>query len=112
MIRSMDRLFDGLIDNYTSYRWLSSLSSSSLWFSLSSLSLGEFVLRTIPRANLWEIHTPQVSSKALFLEGFEKVKKENLEVTDDVSVIEVLGRPVKLTLGNINDLYSAVIIII
>jgi 2-C-methyl-D-erythritol 4-phosphate cytidylyltransferase len=62
------------------------------------------VLRTIPRANLWEIHTPQVSSKELFLEGFEKVKKENLEVTDDVSVIEVLGRPVKLTLGKINDL--------
>lgn len=40
----------------------------------------------------------------MFLEGFEKVKKENLEVTDDVSVIEVLGRPVKLTLGKINDL--------
>jgi len=27
------------------------------------------------------------------------VKKESLEVTDDVSVIEALGKPVKLTLG-------------
>ena len=60
------------------------------------------MLRTIPRANLWEIHTPQVSSKKLFLEGFEKVKKDGLEVTDDVSVIEVLGLPVKLTLGKNN----------
>jgi 2-C-methyl-D-erythritol 4-phosphate cytidylyltransferase len=60
---------------------------------------GEFVLRTVPRSSLWEIHTPQVSSKKLFLEGFAKVQAENLEVTDDVSVIEALGKPVKLTLG-------------
>lgn len=60
---------------------------------------GQFVLRTVTRSRLWEIHTPQVSSKKLFLQGFEKVKKDNLEVTDDVSVIEALGLPVKLTLG-------------
>lgn len=60
---------------------------------------GQFVLRTVERSRLWEIHTPQVSTKALFLEGFAKVKAENLEVTDDVSVIEALGKPVKLTLG-------------
>ena len=60
---------------------------------------GQFVLKTVERSRLWEIHTPQVSTKALFLEGFAKVKAENLEVTDDVSVIEALGKPVKLTLG-------------
>lgn len=60
---------------------------------------GEFVLRTVPRSRLWEIHTPQVATKALFLEGFAKVKAENMEVTDDVSVVEALGKPVKLTLG-------------
>lgn len=60
---------------------------------------GEFVLRTIQRSKLWEIHTPQVSTKQLFLQGFAKVQQENLEVTDDVSVIEALGLPVKLTLG-------------
>jgi len=31
---------------------------------------GKFVLRTITRSRLWEIHTPQVSTKALFLKGF------------------------------------------
>ena len=60
---------------------------------------GQFVLKTVDRSRLWEIHTPQVASKSLFLEGFAKVKAENLEVTDDVSVIEALGKPVKLTLG-------------
>jgi len=60
---------------------------------------GHFVLRTVPRSRLWEIHTPQVATKALFMRGFAKVKAENLEVTDDVSVVEALGLPVKLTLG-------------
>lgn len=60
---------------------------------------GAFVLRTVPRSRLWEVHTPQVASKKLFLRGFNRVKAENLEVTDDVSVIEALGLPVKLTLG-------------
>jgi len=60
---------------------------------------GEFVLRTVPRSSLWEVHTPQVSTKSLFLKGFDNVKAKNLEVTDDVSVIEALGLPVKLTLG-------------
>ena len=60
---------------------------------------GEFVTRTVPRATLWEVHTPQVGSKSLFLRGFKKVKDDNLEVTDDVSVVEALGEPVKMTLG-------------
>lgn len=59
----------------------------------------QFVLRTIQRSRLWEIHTPQVAKRHLFFQGFEKVMNENLEVTDDVSVIEALGLPVKLTLG-------------
>ena len=43
---------------------------------------GQFVLRTVPRSKLWEIHTPQVSTKELFLKGFAKVKQDSLEVTD------------------------------
>lgn len=60
---------------------------------------GEFVLRTIPRSRLWEIQTPQVIRKNTLREGFDKVYAEGLEVTDDVSIIELLGLPVKLTLG-------------
>ena len=59
----------------------------------------QFVLRTVPRSRLWEVHTPQVIKKDLLLKGFKKVFDEKLEVTDDVSIIEALGLPVKLTLG-------------
>jgi len=60
---------------------------------------GSFVLRTIERSRLWEIHTPQVIRPDLLKKGFEKVEKEGLEVTDDVSIIEQLPSPVKITVG-------------
>jgi 2-C-methyl-D-erythritol 4-phosphate cytidylyltransferase len=65
---------------------------------------GAFVLRTIPRARLWEVHTPQVVQIDVLLRGFAKVEAENLEVTDDVSIVEALGEPVKLTLGEYTNL--------
>lgn len=65
---------------------------------------GAFVLRTIPRARLWEVHTPQVVGIETLLSGFKKVAEENLEVTDDVSIVEALGEPVKLTRGEYTNL--------
>lgn len=60
---------------------------------------GQFVLRTIPRERLWEIQTPQVVKPDLLRRGFENVKENGLAVTDDVSIVEHLGEPVKITMG-------------
>lgn len=65
---------------------------------------GKTVQRTIPRSRLWEVHTPQVVKVEALLRGFEKVERERLEVTDDVSIIEALGEPVRLTLGEYTNL--------
>lgn len=65
---------------------------------------GQTILRTIPRARLWEVHTPQVIRSELLQRGFQKVTEENLEVTDDVSIVEAMGEPVKLTLGEYTNL--------
>lgn len=43
---------------------------------------------------------PQVIRPALLAEGFELVRREGLEVTDDVSIIEALGKPVRITPGS------------
>ena len=40
----------------------------------------------------------------LLRDGFEKVRAEGLDVTDDVSIVEQLGRPVKLTMGEYTNL--------
>ena len=47
-----------------------------------------------------EVQTPQCIKPELLRKGFEKVKAENLEVTDDVSIIEQLGEPVRITTGD------------
>jgi 2-C-methyl-D-erythritol 4-phosphate cytidylyltransferase len=65
---------------------------------------GSTILRTIPRARLWEVHTPQVIEIEKLKRGFEKVAKEGLEVTDDVSIVEAMGETVKLTLGEYTNL--------
>ncbi|PSC72393.1 2-C-methyl-D-erythritol 4-phosphate chloroplastic [Micractinium conductrix] len=58
------------------------------------------VVKTLKRAALWEVQTPQVIRPALLREGFELVAREGLEVTDDVSIIEALGKPVRITSGS------------
>lgn len=65
---------------------------------------GSTVLRTIPRARLWEVHTPQVIKIDTLQRGFIKVEADGLEVTDDVSIVEGLGEPVKLTRGEYTNL--------
>ncbi|PRW56614.1 2-C-methyl-D-erythritol 4-phosphate chloroplastic [Chlorella sorokiniana] len=57
------------------------------------------VVKTLKRAALWEVQTPQVIKPPLLKAGFELVQREKLEVTDDVSIIEALGQPVKITSG-------------
>lgn len=42
----------------------------------------------------------QVIRPALLKEGFVAVEKENLMVTDDVSIIEAINKPVKMTKGS------------
>jgi 2-C-methyl-D-erythritol 4-phosphate cytidylyltransferase len=65
---------------------------------------GQTVLRTIPRARLWEVHTPQVIQTQLLQRGFAKVAAEQLEVTDDVSIVEAMKETVKLTRGEYTNL--------
>lgn len=65
---------------------------------------GTTVNKTIPRSTLWEVHTPQIVKIETLKRGFEKVAAENLEVTDDVSIVEALGETVKITRGEYTNL--------
>ena len=56
--------------------------------------------KTLDRSLLWEMQTPQVIEPNLLKEGFQYVKENGLEVTDDVSVVEHLGKRVQITEGS------------
>jgi len=59
-----------------------------------------FVLKTLNRNDLWEIQTPQVIRKKLLTEAFDYIQLHNLTVTDDASLVELLGKPVKIVEGS------------
>jgi len=71
-----------------------------LRFTVKQSTLQGFVDKTLDRSLLWEIQTPQVIQLELLMQGFAKVHREKLQVTDDVSVVECLAVPVKLVLGD------------
>lgn len=58
-----------------------------------------FVTRTLERSSLWEIQTPQLVSKEVLEAGFGFAIEHALTVTDDVSLAELIGHPVKLVFG-------------
>jgi len=59
----------------------------------------EFLVeKTLNRENLWEIQTPQVFKKDLILEAYKKLT--SAPVTDDASLVEKLGRRVKVVRGS------------
>lgn len=62
------------------------------------------VVDTPPRAFLWEIHTPQVIHLNLLKDGFAYANSHHLTVTDDVSLIENLGMPVKIVEGSYSNI--------
>ncbi|MEK6982972.1 MAG: 2-C-methyl-D-erythritol 4-phosphate cytidylyltransferase [Nanoarchaeota archaeon] len=55
-----------------------------------------FVEKTIDRRDIYQIQTPQAIKFGFFVEAFKNAKKKKLKVTDDVSLVEALGKKVKI----------------
>ncbi|MCX5699384.1 MAG: 2-C-methyl-D-erythritol 4-phosphate cytidylyltransferase [Candidatus Omnitrophica bacterium] len=66
--------------------------------TIKSIKSGDLVDRTLDRSNLWEIQTPQVFKKELILRAYQEYSKGS--VTDDASLVEKLGKKVKIVLGS------------
>lgn len=60
-----------------------------------------FVVKTIDRQKLWSIQTPQAFKYRLILQAHIYARENNIQVTDDASLIEKLGiHRVKLVMGS------------
>lgn len=70
-----------------------------LAFTVKEADAHMLVAHTLRREKLYEIQTPQAARRALLQEGFHVARKLGLTVTDDVSLIELIGGPVKLVPG-------------
>lgn len=70
--------------------------ASPVTYTIKEANEQNLVKRTPPRETLWEIHTPQIMRRDLLEEGIKQATSHGIHVTDDVSLIELLGRGVKL----------------
>jgi 2-C-methyl-D-erythritol 4-phosphate cytidylyltransferase len=58
------------------------------------------VQRTLPRHELWAMQTPQVMRRDDLIASYEKCPLPLEEITDDVQLLELAGKPVYLVAGN------------
>ena len=62
------------------------------------------VLSTLNREFLYSIQTPQVFRKEVLLQGYENAMENELEFTDDSSLVEATGVSVKVTEGSYDNI--------
>jgi len=55
-----------------------------------------FVRETIPRQEVWAVQTPQAFYKKIILEAYEAAYSQDYYGTDDASLVEKIGKPVKI----------------
>ncbi|TYP94129.1 2-C-methyl-D-erythritol 4-phosphate cytidylyltransferase [Fodinibius salinus] len=60
----------------------------------------QYVQETPPRKLLWQTQTPQVFQKQIIMEAYEQAASNNIEATDDASLVERLGKKIKMVEGN------------
>ena len=73
-------------------------------FTVKECNQELFVKHTLDRSSLWEIQTPQIIQTNILKKGFAYINQHDLTVTDDISVVELLGSTVKLVKGEENNL--------
>jgi len=68
--------------------------------TVKQVNTEEFITCTPDRSLLWEIQTPQVITPDSLERGFTLANEQGITVTDDVSLAELIGTPVKLVMGD------------
>lgn len=64
-----------------------------------------FVDKTLDRAQIFAVQTPQIFKTELIIKAYEKIhKKEKIYKTDDCAIIEEFGKKVKMVKGDNNNI--------
>ena len=60
---------------------------------------GKLIERTLDRARLWAVQTPQTFRVEILRRALAEVRRRGLRVTDDTAACELIGQPVQLVLS-------------
>ena len=71
----------------------------SLSDTVKEVNEAGFVLSTPARENLRRVQTPQVFLREVIIEAYRYAHEQSIRATDDASLVEMNGRPVKTVSG-------------
>jgi len=92
--RVYDRVIDGVLSNGNA------IAAIPLRDTIKKADGNRRVSETLSREGLWLIQTPQGFWARELIEAYDEGKKRGLQVTDDASLLEALGRAVYLVDGD------------
>lgn len=81
-------------------RWGASTLAVPVKDTVKMAGPDRLVQQTLPRELLWQVQTPQVFDLHLLLEAHRAAQRDHFAGTDDASLVERLGHPVKLVPGD------------
>jgi 2-C-methyl-D-erythritol 4-phosphate cytidylyltransferase len=68
--------------------------------TLKKVNKNQIIVDTVDRKNIWHAQTPQAFRYELIMEAFTKAKQDNFSGTDDASLVERMGKKVKIIEGD------------
>jgi 2-C-methyl-D-erythritol 4-phosphate cytidylyltransferase len=63
-----------------------------------------WVAKTVAREGLWLTQTPQAFRRRLLLTAYEKAERDGFSGTDDASLVERMGIPVRMIAGEVDNI--------
>src|SRR5699024_3689079 len=68
--------------------------------TIKKIDTDGMVVETPKRQKMWQIQTPQVFRTELLKKAYRQAESRGYQATDDASLVEWLGEPVKVVRGN------------
>ena len=68
--------------------------------TIKKFNHNNMVVQTFDRTQLWAVQTPQVFPFKRLLSAHEDAEKRGITATDDATLVELLGCPVKVVMGD------------
>jgi 2-C-methyl-D-erythritol 4-phosphate cytidylyltransferase len=62
------------------------------------------VVKTVPREGLWLVQTPQAFRREAILAAYERAAADGFYGTDDASLVERTGTPVRMISGDADNI--------
>lgn len=77
-------------------QWKAAVAGVRVKSTIKICNEQQLIQSTPARESVWEMQTPQVVDLELLIQGFALAEAKKLTVTDDVSLVEHLQKPVKV----------------